>query len=99
MNADVVLHRATDADGDVEARRDGLARLADLLVVRSPSGVDHRPRGPNRSAERLRQLLDDRELGGLFEPPPPTHDDVSGIEARRSGSLRCGLDERRTLVI
>ena len=98
LHPDVVLHRATDADGDVEARRDRPSRLADLLVVRSPSGIDDGPRCPNRRAKRLRQLLDDGEVSGLLEPPPSTHDHVSRVEPGGAGPLRRRLDERHALV-
>src|SRR6185295_13298812 len=39
LHAREVLDRARDADRDVELRADGLARLADLLGVRTPAGV------------------------------------------------------------
>src|SRR4029077_407479 len=56
LHSDLVLDGAGDAERDVELRRDGLARLADLGRVRLPAGVDDGPRGSDRAAERLREL-------------------------------------------
>ena len=65
---DLVLDRAGDPAGDVELRRDVLAGLADLGRVRVPAGVDDRARRRDRAAERLRQLLDEREVLRAAEP-------------------------------
>ena len=51
LHAGEVLDGARDADGDVELRRDDLAGLADLLVVRRVAGIDRRARGAHRGAE------------------------------------------------
>ncbi len=61
---------------------DRLARLPDLRRVRVPPRVDHRARRGDRAAERLRQLLGERELLGLAEPTP-TGDDHVGVLDRR----------------
>src|SRR5690606_22394750 len=55
-----VLDRAADADRDVELRRDGLARLLDLLRVRPPARVHHGARRAQRAAraDRLAQRLE-----------------------------------------
>src|SRR5450756_68414 len=42
LHACPVLDGAGDADRDVQLRRDGLAGLADLELVRVPAGVGHR---------------------------------------------------------
>src|SRR5687768_16224125 len=68
LRPDLVLDRPGDPAGDVELRRDGLARLADLSRVRVPAGVDDGPRRADRTAQRLRELLDERELLRLPEP-------------------------------
>ena len=70
-HADLVLDRARDAAGDVEARRDRLARLADLRGVRIPAGVDDRARRGDLAAERLREILAEREASGPPSPRPP----------------------------
>jgi hypothetical protein len=35
-----VLDGPGDADGDIEVRRDGLARLSDLVLMADPAGVE-----------------------------------------------------------
>src|SRR3954466_5213503 len=50
LHAGPVLDRAGDADRHVQLRRDGLAGLADLELVRVPAGVGHRPRGADGRA-------------------------------------------------
>src|SRR5207247_7636669 len=64
LHADLVLDRARDAAGDVELRRDRLAGLPDLRGVRVPARVDDRARGRDGTAERLGELLDEREVLG-----------------------------------
>src|SRR6266508_5928982 len=56
LHTDLVLDRARDATRDVELRRDGLARLADLCRVRVPARVDDRAGGRDRTAECLGEL-------------------------------------------
>src|SRR3954462_5550313 len=67
LHAHLVLDRAGDARGQVELRRDGLARLADLGGVGVPAGVDHRAGGRDRAAERAREVLEQLEALGLAE--------------------------------
>src|SRR3954447_23864908 len=67
LHADLVLDRARDAERDVELRRDGLAGLADLRGVWIPAGVDDGTGRADRAAERLRQLLREREVVGGAE--------------------------------
>src|ERR1035438_5181796 len=45
LHAHLVLNRARDARGQVQLRRDRLARLPDLPGVGVPAGVDHRAGG------------------------------------------------------
>src|SRR5690349_21917238 len=63
LHADLVLDRAGDAGREVQLRRDGLARLADLGRVGVPAGVDHGARGGDGAvaAERLGQVLAELE--------------------------------------
>src|SRR5581483_6877586 len=86
LHADLVLDRARDAEGDVELRRDGLARLADLGRVRIPAGVDDRTGRPDRAAERLRELLRERELLRAAEAAAAGDDDL-GVLDRGAGRL------------
>src|SRR5688500_8175119 len=55
LHSDLVLDRARDAGGEIQLRRDGLARLADLPRVREPARVHHRARRRDGPAERLRE--------------------------------------------
>src|SRR3954447_15842129 len=63
LHADLVLDRAGDARGEVQLRRHGLARLADLGRVGVPARVDDRAgrrdgaaQGPGEGLERLEAL-------------------------------------------
>ena len=74
LHADLVLDRARDARREVQLRRDGLARLADLRRVRVPAGVDDRAgRGDGgvaaeRAGQRPRQSS---KPSALPRPRPP----------------------------
>src|SRR5215204_5894234 len=50
LHADLVLDRAGDARREVELRRDGLPRLADLGGIGVPARVDHRASRRYRAA-------------------------------------------------
>ena len=56
LDARDVLDRAGDADGDVELRRDDLARLTHLQLVGDEPRVDRRARRADRGAERVGEL-------------------------------------------
>ena len=95
LHPDLVLDRAGDADRDVELRRDGLAGLADLRRVRVPARVDDRARRGDRAAERLGELLDEREALRPAEAAAAGDDHV-GVLDRRPLALLVGLlDHRR----
>src|SRR5690349_24784831 len=57
-----VLNRAGDRDGEVEVRRDDLARLTDLPVRGDHARVGRGARGAHRGAEQVRELLEDLEV-------------------------------------
>ena len=73
LHACSVLDGPRDPGRDVELRRHGLPRLADLVGVRVPAGVDRSPRRPDRSAQGVGERLDRLEVA----PGAPTarHDD------------------------
>jgi hypothetical protein len=55
-----VLYGTRNADRDVELRRDDLARLADLVVVRHVTGIHRRTRGAQGGAELVGQRFEQR---------------------------------------
>ena len=73
LHADLVLDRAGDAGRQVQLRRDGLARLADLGGVGVPAGVDHRAGGRDgAAAERARPApRASSKPSALPRPRPP----------------------------
>src|SRR5437588_11233894 len=78
LHTDLVLDRAGDAGREIQLRRDGLARLADLRGVRVPAGVDDRAGRCDRrvAAERARQFLGELEVLGFAETTAAGHEDV-----------------------
>src|SRR5207248_8181367 len=73
----------------------GLAGLADLGRVRIPTGVDDRASRADGAAERLRELLGEREVLGRAEAAAAGDDHVGVLDRL---SLRLGvrlLDHRR----
>src|SRR2546429_92995 len=62
LHADCVLHGTRDADGDVDARPDRLARLPDLHGVRHPARVDHRAAGSHSATQGAREVLEERKV-------------------------------------
>src|SRR3954471_9270304 len=99
LHADLVLDRAGDARGEVELRRDGLARLADLRRVRVPAGVDHRAGGGDGrvAAEGGREVLSELEALGLAEAAAAGHEDVGALDVDVGAALLAALDHRRLL--
>ena len=61
-------------EGQVQLRRHGLPGAADLPLERQPAGVADRPRGRDLGAERLGELLGERELLLLLDPAADGHD-------------------------
>src|SRR5690349_11847171 len=69
LHAGPVLDRPGDAERHVELRRHRLAGLPDLELVRVEAGVDGRPRGADRAAEQVGELLDELEVVGAADAP------------------------------
>src|SRR5215207_3090873 len=67
LHADLVLDRARDPRREIQLRRDGLPRLADLRCVRVPARVDDGARRGDRAAERARELLERVEALGVAQ--------------------------------
>src|SRR3954463_11705062 len=95
LHADLVLDRARDAGRQVQLRRDGLARLADLRGVGEPAGVDHRAGGGDGAAERAGELLELLEALGLAEAAAAGHEVVGVLDVHVRAALLAALDHRR----
>ena len=90
-----MLNRAGDADRDVELRRDDLARLAYLQVVRDESRVDRGARRADGGAERVGELVQPREVVGAAERAAARDDARGRLQIGAIGALRAKLDEAR----
>ena len=62
LHADDVLDGAGDAEREIELRRDRLSRAADLPIHRQPARIADRTRRRDLGAERLGQLLRERDV-------------------------------------
>src|SRR4051794_32856042 len=99
LHADLVLDRAGDARGQVQLRRDGLARLTDLRGVGVPAGVDHRAGGGDGAAERVGELLAELEALGLTEAAAAGDQDVGVLDVDVRAALLAALDHLRLLGV
>ena len=94
LHPHLVLDRAGDPARDVELRRDGLARLADLARVRVPACVDDRPRRGDGAAESLgeapRRARSSRVSRGPVRPRrSPRHPRSTGPRSPRGRARAC----------
>ena len=55
-----VLDRAGDAERDIDARMDGLAGLADLVIGREPARVGHGAGSAHNAAEQAGEFFGQR---------------------------------------
>src|SRR4051794_17720777 len=95
-----MLDRAGDADRDIDFRRDDLAGLADLIIVRDIAGIDCRTRSADAGAELVGERLDQAvEVLAILESPTTRDDDLGRgqLGTLRLGYLRTG-EGRETLV-
>src|SRR4051794_23063244 len=92
LHADLVLDSARDPGGEVELRRDGLARLADLGGVRVPAGVDHRSRRRDRATQCLGELLAELEALGLAQAAATGDEDVGVLDVDVGAALLATLE-------
>ena len=80
----------------VELRRDRLAGLPDLELVRVPAGVGGRPRRADRGAEDVGERLDEPKFSALPTPrPPETTIDASVSSGRPARSAGDPLGDAR----
>src|SRR4051794_11632590 len=92
LHADLVLDRARDAGREVELRRHGLARLADLGGIREPARVDDRPGRRHRAAEHAGELLELLEALRLAEPAAAGHEDLGVLDVDLGAALLAARD-------
>ena len=71
LDARQVLDRAGNSDRDVQLRRDDLAGLPHLQVVRRIAGIDRGARGADCRTELVGQPVDDLEILGAASARPP----------------------------
>src|SRR4051812_8949864 len=95
LHADLVLDRAGDPGREVQLRRDGLARLADLGGVRIPAGVDDRAGRRDRAAERARERLERLEAVGVAKAAAAGDEDVGVLDVHVGAALLAAGDHRR----
>src|SRR3979411_1092443 len=74
------LARTRNADGNVKFRRDDLAGLTDLVVVRHEAGVDGGAAGADTGAPLVGQRLDDLEVFAGAHAAAAGNDDLGGGE-------------------
>ncbi|SAK99126.1 hypothetical protein AWB82_07270 [Caballeronia glebae] len=78
-----MLNRARDADGHIQLRRDDLAGLAHLKIVRNIARIDCRARCAQRRAEFVRERLQRlRVVLAATETSATRHDDVRARQFR-----------------
>jgi len=82
LHAREMLHRAGDADGEINIRLDGLAGLADLHGVGHPAGVDCGAAGADGAAEDIGEILEQVELLFALEAAAAGDDDLGAFQLR-----------------
>ena len=87
LHAHHVLRGARDAGGDVHGGLHDLARLADLVAVGHPAGVDDGSGRARRALQQLGQLLDHLVLAGLAEAAAAGDDHGGLVELGSRGLL------------
>ena len=77
FHANQMLDGSGDADGEIELGRDGLAGAADLALHGKPAVVADGARGGEFGAERLGELLDERDVLLLADAAADGDDDAA----------------------
>src|SRR5215469_4483608 len=90
-----MLDRAGDADGDVKLRRNDLAGLADLIVIRHKPGIDRGAGCADRRAEPVGDRFQQVEIVARLHSAPAGDDDAGAGELRPLGFRQLGLHELR----
>ena len=89
-----MLDRAADPEREIQLRLDDLARLADLLGIRDPAGIDRGTGRPDRAAERLGDLLDELEALRAADAAAAGDDDPRLLDRGGGAGLGDPLDDR-----
>src|SRR4051812_11331450 len=95
LHAHLVLDRARDAERHVELRRHDLPRLPDLRGVRVPARVDDGARRTDRTPERTRELLGEREVLRSAEAATPRDDHICVLDRGAARLLLLLADDLR----
>src|SRR5437660_1538858 len=90
-----VLDRAGDSHGDVEFRRDDLAGLPDLPVVRHEPRVHRGARSPHRRAQLVGKRLENLEIITGSHAAPARHHHARGRQLGALGLGEGAADDRR----
>src|SRR4051794_11283548 len=95
LHADLVLDRAGDACRQVQLRRHGLARLADLRGVGVPAGVDHRAGGGDGgvAAEGLGEVVAELEALRLAQAAAAGDEDARALDVDVGAALLAARDD------
>src|SRR5918994_1624879 len=91
-----VLRRTADADGDVHLGANRLSRLADLVAVRNPAGVDDgAARAHGGVSDRLGKLVEQPEIRRVLQTAAAGDDDLRVLELRTGRSFLVAFDALR----
>ena len=94
LHPDHVLGGSRDAGGDVDLGLHRLARLADLVGVGHPSGVDDRSRRTGCPVQGFGEVFDHRVLAGLTETTTAGDHDGGFVELWSRALLHVALGDR-----
>ena len=71
-----MLHLSGNTAGDVELGTDRLPRLADLVCVGDPSGIDGRPARTDSATQRAGEFLEEGEVFRRAHAAPAGDEDI-----------------------
>ncbi|KAF1854083.1 hypothetical protein Lal_00005300 [Lupinus albus] len=95
LHAGQMLDGARDADGDIEVRRDDLAGLADLIVVRDEAGIDGGAAGTDGGPQLVGDGFQQVEIVARLHAAPAGNDDAGRGQLRPLRLRQLGRDEAR----
>src|SRR5690606_37548117 len=95
LHARQVLDRTANTDGDVQLRRDDLAGLTDLHVVRHETGVYRGARSTDSGTELVGQGVQVLEVVAVLHAATAGNDDLGSGQFRTIGLGQLFTDESR----